>query len=340
MIAVAPYSQMDRRDLAELESFLRQNGTGITPYHNRGFEQVINRVFQYRNFSLVAFDEGRNIIGYLPQWQRGKFLESVPWRDRGGPVVSDHRALPMLVESTRAILREHTLKGVVWKDFQCDLMPQSTYFVLVEIDLKQWSEDTYWKSLSNKVRGKIRQAARLRVQFVEECNPRRQGLEDFYKAFVVNRRRLGVPAYPYTLFQALFEHFSSNHIKLFTARKDGEFLAGLILLLTESRAVDAFSASHESALRTKANDYLTYEVIRYCINSSLSTFDFGADSPLQESLIAYKTKWLGKTRLVSSSYLGKYKELDHNRPSYDLLKSVFRRMPMSVYPTVSRLVVR
>ena len=85
---------------------------------------------------------------------------------------------------------------------------------------------------------------------------------------------------------------------------------------------------------------MIHEVIRYCIRQNIKTFDFGADSPFQESLIQYKLKWLGSMRQVEVACFGKIKERDHNEPKYEMVKKLIRIMPRSIYFLFSRMIVR
>ena len=110
---------------------------------------------------------------------------------------------------------------------------------------------------------------------------------------------MGVPVYPVNLFEQYFLHFPHDEIKLCEVlTKDNLVVSSLILLQNNKLAIDAFSASMHDGVRLRANDFMIYNLITYCQNQGIEKLDFGADSPLQESLIAYKTKWLGNKREI------------------------------------------
>lgn len=340
MITVARLADVHDSRRRALGHFLDENAQRLTPYHLPGFEKVIADVFGYKDFSLVAFSPSGDVVGFVPQWNHAGVLESVPWRDRGGPVTSSAGALQALLEATRQLLRRWGPRAAVWKDCAIAGLPTNGEAAVVEIDLRGATEQKYWDALSNKVRGKVRAARRNGLQSEIEAEPAPQTLSEFYTVFMDNRRRLGVPTYPPALFEAYFQHMPPEQIRLFAVRAEGRLVAGLILLVAGSRAVDAYSASNALGVNSKANDLIVFEAITWCIRQGIRWFDFGADSPRQSSLIAYKTKWGGTPRNVRSSYLGKYHEIDHNAPKYEPAKWVFRRLPTWCYRAVSRVIVR
>ena len=130
-----------------------------------------------------------------------------------------------------------------------------------------------------------------------------------------------------------------DRMKVFSVYRQDNVIASLLLFHYNRRAVDAYSASNEEALDMKANDLLLFKVITSCIENEMQSYDFGADSPLQTSLIRYKLKWLGEKREITTSYFGNVGEMDHNHPKYDVVRWTVRRMPRLFYDWFSRIMV-
>lgn len=340
MSSVKRFTSLDERETGFLDDFTEENFQRCTPYHTIGFARVMDEVFGYENLSLVAFGDTGEVIGYLPQWLDRNAVVSVPWRDRGGPVCSDDRIVPTLVEETKKMVRERRLKGFMWKAFKTESLDNEEYFVNVEINLSKYTVDSYWKSISSKVRGKVKAAERNGLEFRVEDNCDKETIEVFYRLFLANRKRLGVPTYPLKLFESYVRNMASRWMRLFVAYKDDTVLSSMILLHDQRRAIDAYSACGQEGLELKANDFLLYNVIAHCIKHGIKTFDFGADSPLQQSLIDYKTKWLGEKKRIATSFFGNVREIDHNKPAYGILRYLVRGMPMWMYLRLSGAVVR
>jgi hypothetical protein len=333
------------RDLSGEESvrlaeFCDQPRAGWCPYHLPVFARVVDDVFGYENLSLVAVGDNGGIVGYVPQWRVGRALVSVPWRDKGGPLAAGPDAVSVLAKRSLEMVRERKLAGMLWKDTSIQDMELREYFVNVDIDLAGMTVEGCWRALSNKVRGKVRQAENAGLKFRQVPADDPAARAAFYSLFHDNRKRLGVPVYPIRLFEAYGRHFPADRIKMFQVHSGTEVMAALLMLHNEVYAVDAYSASSLEGMRHRANDLLLFRTIGFCIGNGIRHFDFGADSPLQSGLIEYKLKWLGTRRLLASSVCGRCFERDHNVPAYRLAKHLFAAMPGPVYRLASRLVVR
>ena len=216
-----------------------------------------------------------------------------------------------------------------------------SYLINVDIELAEFDKEDYWKALSSKVRGKIRQARKNKLRFKVLDVPDEKAVQIFYSLFVENRRRLGVPAYSIALFKSYFKHFLHDTIKLCEVCTDkNEVVSSLILLHNGQVAIDAYSGSSEKAFQLRANDFMIFSVVTFCLNKGIGKFDFGADLPLQESLISYKTKWLGQRRRITSSNWGNVRDIEYNRKIYEIARSILRRLPLLPYRLISTLLVR
>lgn len=341
MILVKTYTELSQNEIQALLSYLEGRKDKILPYQTLSFLRLTDDVFGYKNVSLIALRNNKNVCGFVPQWKKGTLIESVPWRDKGGPVFEDQNALDALREETLRIAKGNGATGVLWKDFCDPNFVQRSYFINVDIELGKFDKEAYWNALPSQVRGKIRQAKKNNLHFRILEAPDEDAIQNFYHIFVENRHRLGVPAYPLALFKGYFEQFSQNSIKLCEVLTDkNEVLSSLILLHTGHMAIDAYSGSTQKGLSLRANDFMIFNVVVFCLEKSIKRFDFGADSPLQESLILYKTKWQGQRRRISSSIWGKAKEVDPNRRIYAIARLIFSRLPIWPYRLLSNFVVR
>jgi hypothetical protein len=340
MIFVKPLISLTDRETASVQEFLDRRQDRLLPYHTLEFGRVIDEVFRYENLSLAAFLPDGDAVGWIPQWSRNGVLESVPWRDKGGPGYEEEEVLLRLIDETKRIVRARGLKGFCWRNFKTDSLESYRHLINVTVDLSKHTPETFPKAVNFKVRGKVKNALSNGLIWTIETDDLPNALRSFYRLFTIRRKQLGVPVYPFRLFEFYFRHMHPHRIKLFSVYKDDRVVASLILLHNRHTAIDAYSASDEQGVKLKANDLMIHEVIRYCIRQKLELFDFGADSPYQESLIQYKMKWLGAKHPVEVAYFGKISERDHNNPRYDLVKNIVRCMPVPLYELFSRMIVR
>jgi len=339
MIKVKNLIDLKENEIQSLQRFLINNEENLSPYHTVEFAKVIDETFQYENCSLTAFD-GDDCLGYLPQWRKGNLIESIPWRDKGGPSYDHEDILRAFIDQTKKIVSQLNLKGFLWKGFETELLENYKYFVNVRIDLRRYNCQDYWNEISSKVRGKINNAKRNGLVFKVENQNIEKAVESFYKLLITNRKRLGVPVYPKKLFEAYFRNIPQDQIKMFSIYNKESVISSFILLHNRTLAIDAYSASDDTASKLKANDMLIYNIIIYCMDREIKYFDFGADSPLQGSLIDYKLKWLGKKQEIVTSFFGQVREIEHNASRYEFIKKMIRKAPMPVYSAFSRILVR
>lgn len=337
---IKQFNQLNELEKINLQKYIDNYKNKKLPYHTLDFIKVIDNSFNYKNFSLVAIDDKNKIKGFVPQWQKGNTIESVPWRDKGGPLFDNDIVLSKIIENTKKIVENEKLKGFIWRDFECEKLKKLSHQINVDIDLSKFDTDKYWNNILSKVRTKIKKATKNGLIFNVENIKDIKAINNFYKLFELNRKRLGVPVYSKKLFLSYFKYFKEKNINLFNVYKDKNVVASFILLNYKNYAIDAYSATNHLGLKLKASDFIVYNVINYCIKKGIKNFDFGADSPMQESLISFKLKWLGEKRKIISSYWGNVIEMDHNDKKYDLIKKVIRKMPLFIYRIFSRLVVR
>jgi hypothetical protein len=341
MVTVKLYKDLRGSQIEQLAAFLQSRKDLILPYQTIRFSNVIDEVFRYPNLSLIAFDAGGGVCGFLPQWKKGRVIESVPWRDKGGPVFTSADSLNALRSETINLARQTGASGILWRDFDDPEMVKQTYFVNVDVHLDKHNPASYLKALNFKVRGKVNQAKKKNLKFKVTENPDQKSIRTFYEMFSQNRHRLGVPVYSISLFVSYFKHLSNDEIKLCEVLSDSdEVLSSLILIHNGKVAIDGYSGSSAEGLNLRANDYMIFNVMKYCMENRIGKLDFGADSPLQESLISYKTKWLGDSRSITSSVWGTVKEMDHNKEIYNAARAFFRALPPRLYRIASALVIR
>lgn len=317
-----------------------------TVYHTLGWREVA-RVFGHKPYYLISRDERGSVQGVLPLFYVkgifGKRLVSIPLRDRGGPLFTNEEALFELLTAAEELTKElsckyleiKTLDGLPGKVTELGL-EKTEHYITTVISLSPDTE-TVWKRFDRvSVRQAINKSKRkgASARWAENLDDVRK----FYTLFLRTRKKLGVPPYPFALFQAVWEILDkANMAKLSLVEYNDLPIGGLIVFNFKERMIAAYMASHERYLHLNPNNLLFWATIEWACKNGYKYYDFGASSPYQKSLIAFKSRWGGsEIRLPFYFYLNTVSTmpiLDSNTPSYRLFRKVWSRTPISVART-------
>lgn len=325
---------------SEVDSFIR-NHKDATPYHTSSWAQVVRRTFAFKNMSLVCRDENNNVQGFMPFWKTGRGYSNSPWRDRG-QLLATNPEVEKVFFSTIS-----DLENVSLKNFETVQEPKGfkvvDYWQTHRLNLLAGEEDV-WRIVNKKVGRNIRRAEKHEFRICNDDSV--SSMEDFYKLFQLTRKRLGVPIYPYTLFSNIFKFMCGNGLKVFVAyTPKGDPVSALILFLHRKLSIYAYGASDIRYSNTRVNDLLIWHAIKYSIDAGCTVFDFGADSPNQQSLIRYKRKWgalsVPLPTLVTSSNSSRFSDSDFSSGKYRMHRKILSHLPVSLLTLLGRtLMVR
>ncbi len=323
-----------------------------TIYHTSAWLRLLREVFGYASRSLVAMDKGEIVAGVPLFGLRGfmgKRLVSSPFRDRGGLLGNPEVDLAPLLEQAVGQTLAGRCQYLLLKQSQ-PLDPvltarwglqESRHWLTTLVDLSAGSE-AVWRKLKNNAVGPVKQAQKLGVRVY--AGERQEDMATFYQIFLENRRHLGIPCFPPRFFQEIWEKLcQKGQGQLFIAEKAGQPLAGLILLLHKGTAIDGYAASRPSSRELRPNDLLVWRAIQWAAREGCQVFDFGADSPRQPSLLAFKKKWRGVQQPMYHYYFyrdkNKIKVMDSSDEKYEVIRTIIRLLPFPLYRLLSQAVV-
>ena len=283
-----------------------------TPYHTRAWRRATQRGFGCR------VDVLRNDGAILPLARvRGTWI-SMPWRDRGGILYTDEAA-------ARALARQAAARGRVelrqWQPapfLESEGFRAVPHWVHRELPLAE--PDLLWEAFRKHVRRDVRRAERLGGRV--EWSRGRGAADRFWPLFSHRRRELGVPTYPRAWFRALAETFDVDF---------GVAPGGAVCLLRfAGRTIYGYATTTADGRRLGAADLLLWESIRRAASRGDAVFDFGADSPHNHSLIAYKEKWGGTQRTLVSYVRGDAAALDSDSAAWRSVRRVWSKLPRAL----------
>lgn len=310
-------------------------------YHTLAWRAVTCEGFGHGARHLCAKDGSGNVVGVLPLFRvhglTGHRLVSVPLRDRGGPVGRDAAVEHALLAAAVGLARE---TGAHYLDvrtlFPLDeaahaglpIVP-SQHWVTSRVDLRGGS-DAVWKRLHQKVRQHVRKAEGEGVTV--DIDASRDGVARFFDAFVQVRTSMGIPPFPRSFIDSVWRHLiATGRANLLLASSGSTLINAMINFLSKDTVIAAYSAPRRQWLKHYPAEMVYWHTMSWGARSGYATFDFGADSPRQEGLIAFKGKFGATTTPMSSYYfLNRVKSppnLDSSTSAYRLARRVWAWLP-------------
>jgi hypothetical protein len=325
-----------------------------TIYHLSAWRTIFEKSFNYRSWLLMARDRiSCDLIGALPLYLVPtpfvRRLVSVPFRDRGGVLWNSPEAFCALIDRAKEIMSAVNAVAIELKSlagYPAELVARENlveqhYWIRSASDLRGANTETIWRNIGDK-RKNIRRAREQNLTFVDITqDPAAPAI--WYELHLDTQKRLGLPPFPRQFFSCLLEELRpGERIKLFAVKDQGLYLAASIVLLDRRIAIYAYGASSRSAQLSRPNDFLFFNMMRWSAENGYECFDMGSDSPQQENLLAFKSKWLASQECVPRYGFGNAAAsiADSSATRYALLRAVFRRLPRSLLRGIGTNVTR
>ena len=302
-----------------------------SPYHTREWCNVLKDTFNFRERSILCFDNQGSLKALLPLWQISKNLvTNSPWRDRNDILSLD--------PASKAKITDYLTRyqdSMVFKDWKIqsgvENLLQFPYLVNSKLDLSP-GLDVNLKRINKKFGRNIRKAIQNDVVICKENSLK--GMIDFYHLFKLARKRLGVPIFPWKFFKNMFDSFADTSIEIYLGKQKDIPIAGAVVLHSPNSSIYAYGAMDYRYQSTRVYDLLVWEIIQDTTNLGKKILDFGSDSPFQHDLLRYKRKWGSIQELVIFlSNLKNKKALmrqDSNSPQNKLIRTILKRVPEKV----------
>jgi hypothetical protein len=284
------------------DEFVKRHPDGWL-YHLSAWKRVLEMSFGHiRGYCLVIIDQENNrIIAGLPiffvtSWLTGKRMVSMPFSTLATPLVSADDQLPVLLSAARALCESRRCSRLEIRTMRSFSGSVPAGFSEVSgychhaIDLSQPLEVLYKKLDRSCVRQRITRAEANNLS-VQKGNSD-SDLRDFYRLYLMTRRRVGRPGQPFRFFQSIWNEFHASGLcELIFACKDGKRLAGLLLLKYKKRVSAEWAASDDVYKNLSPNQFLFWEAIKLAHDNGFAFFDFGRTAQSNKGLMDFKNRW-------------------------------------------------
>jgi CelD/BcsL family acetyltransferase involved in cellulose biosynthesis len=291
-------------DSPEWDAYVSEH-PGARVYHTASWCSVVRDVGGYTPLCLAAVDGGR-VRGVLPVMEirsrlTGNRITTLPFSDECYAIADDDAAAAALVKRARGMADErgvdfYEMRGepavrnaggfdVASLGFACQ-----SHFADYHIELSE-DTDAVRRTFSRKsVRQTINQGFKRGVTVRRGGD--RADLEAFYRLYVLNRSRHGIPPQPLDLFELIFERLQGDpEALLYVAEIEGQAVAALVVLRYREIAYAKYEGVDEAARRALPVYPLFWTSIEEAAKSGYKRYHFGRTAADNPGLNDFKRRW-------------------------------------------------
>jgi CelD/BcsL family acetyltransferase involved in cellulose biosynthesis len=266
-----------------------------TPFHHPRWGTLIADCYGFRAFAVATSDATGEIRAGLPVIEvrhlRGepKWV-TLPFTDYCPPLVPVPQEETDLVDALR---RASKAAGVRRVEVRAPIAGASSvsrgalrHVIPLEGDPAQ-----VYAGFRSSVRRHIAQAGRNGVT-IRPAKGSEDLVDTFYRLHLRTRRRFGVPIQPRRFFRMLWESVISTGLgSVLIAEASASPVAAEVFLSWNGTTISKFSASDERAWSLRANNLITWHLIKTACELGSRWLDFGRTDAGSEGLRVFKRSW-------------------------------------------------
>jgi FemAB-related protein (PEP-CTERM system-associated) len=303
-----------------------------TLFHELGWRDLLVTAFKHRACYLLAEHQGA-VVGVLPLVEVrsvffGVSMVSVPFGVYGGILAADGGVAARLAEYAGNLAR---LRGASYVELRHLhdpglSMPSSDLYVTFFADVPATSEGCLAR-LPRKARAEVRKALAQPGLTVDTAS---RDISEFHRLFAENKRKLGSPIFPESLFWRALEVYGDRCFIL-RVRHEGETVASVLSFIHRDTIMPYYSGATERAQELSANNLLYFALMEEAGRRGLKRFDFGRSRRDTGSYAFKKNQGFEPFPLRYHYVLdngSKVPAVNPDNPKYNLARQLFRRLPM------------
>lgn len=294
---------------ARWDAYVSAHPEGIV-YHHSAWLRTLSREYGQRPLALVAEDAAGTITGVLPLMATrglplvprsvgGARLASLPRTPVAGPIADDEATLARLARAAidrlpaGATLQLRTLDTRV--DGLVDGLVHVPWTESYVVDLPDTPDDVRFGNSRNhsRIRWAVNKARKEGVSVRDASGP--DDLRRWHRLYLATMRHHVNPPRPLRLFTAMWEELRPlGMMRLLLAEREGQLLAGSVVLQQGARAFYAFNGVDRTMLSLRPNEVLQWDAIHDACAAGCRRYDLGEVTEHQEGLADFKRKWGGR----------------------------------------------
>lgn len=270
-------------------------------------------------------------------------MVSLPFSDHCEPLVDSPEELTAIFASLQSIRARQKLKYIEIRPLSAvfpaeTCMHKSSSFCFHTLDLRPALTDLFRKLQKDSVQRKIRRAEREALLCKEGKSA--EFMNEFYRLFLLTRRRHRVPPQPFAWFRNLLACMGER-LTIRLVSHAGKAIAGILTLRFKDTLVYKYGCSDASVHNLGAMPFLFWKTIEDAKANGFRELDLGRSDSDNIGLITFKDH-LGAIR-SALTYMRSPASVQSDSPDgyrVQTAKQIFSRMPGVLLNAAGRLLYR
>lgn len=271
---------------ARWDAYVSRHPQG-TFFHRTGWSRAVQEMFRHQSHHLVV-EQGRRWLGVLPMFLvngpfLGKNLVSVPYSVYGGILASDDRAHEALIAKAGELGKELGIGFVEMRNLEKRTgdYPQSELYVTFRCELPEDPAEVMAR-IPKKRRAEIRASREPKAAATK--NTRESfgitvtddgTVDELFRLFSDNKRRLGSPTLPKKWFQALRDEFGKAAVIHRAVDPSGRTIAAVMSFTFKDTVYAYYSGTLPDVNYTGVNNFIYCAIMEWAVENGYRRFDFG-----------------------------------------------------------------
>lgn len=338
--------QFDPLGDSRWEEFLQKNPCA-TVFHSLGWLDALRRTYGFSPIVYTTSPPGRElqngiVFCRVASWLTGHRLVSVPFADHCEPLVDGAEDRAELLSTLEQERRREKFKFIELRPRHSGWLERgfgaAAEYYLHTLDVRRDLEQLFRAFHKDSVQRRIRHAEHAGV-VTEEGNTEWH-LKEFYRLFLLTRRRHQLPPQPTAWFSHLVTCLGER-MKIRLALHRGRCVAGILTLSFKNTLVYKYGCSDAKYNHLGGTALLFWKMVRDAKEHQITEVDLGRSDRAQTSLITFKERW-GAVRyeLTYACYPVRSARRIQGGRSCHFIKRVFANVPDRVLTTAGRLLYR
>lgn len=295
----------------------------------------MSECYGFDPFVAVIFDNSGEILAGLPimktkSWLTGNRWVSLPFSDQVNLLYKDEPSREEFTSQMIQFIKEDKIRKM---EIRCELparpeITQHSRYVFHTLQLDPDSMEIR-KHFRRSNLQNIHTAVERGVEI--EFGTGLEHLKAFYTLHVMTRKKHGAPVQPWKYFSLLGKFvLDSNKGFILLARKDNEYIAGMVCLHWNKTLIAKYCASREDCLNLRPNNCIFWEMIRWGCENGYSILDLGRSKISDVGLRNFKIGWSAIEKPLTYSTMGIKQSLFTENKLESICSFVISRSPLWV----------
>lgn len=271
---------------ARWDAYVSRHPQG-TFFHRTGWSRAVQEMFKHQPHHYVV-EQGRRWLGVLPMFLvngpfLGKNLVSVPYSVYGGILASNDAAHEALIQKAGELGKELGIGFVEMRNLEqrSGDHPQSDLYVTFRCELPTDPAEVMQR-IPKKRRAEVRAAREPKAAATKK---KRESfgikvtddgtVDELFRLFADNKRRLGSPTLPKKWFQALADEFGKAAVIHRAVEPSGRTIAAVMSFTFKDTVYAYYSGSLPDVNHTGVNNFIYCAIMEWAVENGYRRFDFG-----------------------------------------------------------------